>query len=120
MLIDQMRHRMMTADDYRRKDREQIGFIILIEKFLLGSGKLSIADVLDTVGFQIIHSSGINMPLELNQTRNCVIYFRQLLRCCHAAFVIFIIGRYERDIIQTADAHHEKFVQVAAENRHKI
>ena len=69
---------------------------------------------------KIIYDGGIDLLLHGKKTRNDAVNMVQLLRRCPAGFVVGVIRRHVSKIEETTNAHHEKLVEIARENRNKF
>ena len=120
LLIFQKRERMVLIDDLRREHRHDLCAKVLLQKSrLLVIERVNI-EMPDTFTRHIRGQPPVCLILACDQrARLCENRF-QLLCGTHAAFIIDCIRLDHRRVRQGTDADHEKFIEIAAENRYEF
>lgn len=119
-LVDQMWHRMVRCDHDGRQDRQQLCFEKTVDLLQLARVQRFRRDILYAALGKRFHDGSANLFFHGKKPRNDAVNMVQLLRRRPAGFVVGVIRRHVSKIEETTNAHHEKLVEIARENRNKF
>lgn len=118
--VDKVRNGMVRHDHDGRQDRQQLCFEKTVDLLQLARVQRFRRDILYAALGKRFHDGSIDLLLHGKKPRNDAVNMVQLLRRCPVGFVVGVIRRHVSKIEETTNAHHEKLVEIARENRNKF